>query len=388
MITVLSKIFLKGRPVEDIANRKLYGTLCGIVGIVLNIILFGIKMFAGTISGSVAICADAFNNLSDAGSSFITLVGFIFAGKKPDIDHPFGHGRFEYISGFIVSMIIMLMGFELLKSSVEKILHPEAIDGSLAAIVVLVVSILVKIYMCLYNRNIGKKIDSSAMQATSMDSLSDSIATTVVLVCVVISKFTGMNLDGYGGLLVALFILYAGFNAAKDTISPLLGQAPDPEFVKQIEEIVMSNEKIVGIHDLIVHDYGPGRVMVSLHAEVDGYEDIFVLHDIIDQVENQLVDKLYCEAVIHLDPIETNNETVSKVRREVEEKLKEINENISVHDFRMVVGPTHTNLIFDVVEPYEMKQTVDELKRLVVSKVKELDTKYEVVLHVDRSYIK
>ena len=255
-------------------------------------------------------------------------------------------------------------------------------------IVVLVVSIFVKIYMCFYNRNIGKKIDSAAMKATSMDSLSDSIATTVVLVCVVISKFTGINLDGYCGLLVALFILYAGFNAAKDTISPLLGQAPDPEFVKQIEEIVMSNEKIVGIHDLIVHDYGPGRVMVSLHAEVDGYEDIFVLHDIIDQVENQLVDKLYCEAVIHLDPIETNNETVSKVRREVEKKLKEINKNISVHDFRMVAGPTHTNLIFDVVEPYEMKQTVDEIKRLVVSKVKELDAKYEVVLHVDRSYIK
>lgn len=387
MITILSKIFLGNRDITDDRNRKAYGSLCGVVGIFLNIMLFVIKYIAGAISGSVAIVADAFNNLSDAGSSFITLVGFIFSGKKPDNDHPFGHGRFEYISGFVVSMVIIMMGIELIKSSFEKIIHPEAIEDSTIAIVILIISILVKVYMCFYNRSVGKKIASTAMMATATDSLSDSIATTVVLLSIFVTRFFSINVDGYCGVLVALFILYAGFNAAKDTISPILGKAPEPEFVKEIEDMVLAHEEVVGIHDLIVHDYGPGRVMISLHAEVDGDGNIFVLHDAIDRIEKELSEKLDCEAVIHLDPIETNNEEIKKVKNQVVSKLKEINENISIHDFRMVTGNTHTNLIFDVVIPYEMKENDNKIKEAVASKVKEISETYFAVIHIDRSYI-
>lgn len=387
MITVLSKIFLANRDITDDNNRKAYGSLCGIVGIFLNIMLFVIKYIAGAVSGSVAIVADAFNNLSDAGSSFITLVGFIFSGKRPDYDHPFGHGRFEYVSGFVVSIVIILMGLELVKSSFEKIIHPEPVEDSTVAIIILIISILVKIYMCFYNRAIGKKISSTAMLATATDSLSDSIATTVVLISIFVTKFLPINVDGYCGVLVALFILYAGFNAAKDTISPILGKAPEPEFVRKIEDMVLAHTEVIGVHDLVVHDYGPGRVMISLHAEVDGAGNIFELHDVIDRIENELSEKLDCEAVIHLDPIETNNEEITRVKKLVLEKLKEINENISIHDFRMVTGNTHTNLIFDVVIPYEMKEDNNYLKKKIISKIKELSEDYIPVIHLDRSYI-
>ncbi len=387
MITVLSKIFLANRDITDDNNRKAYGSLCGIVGIFLNIMLFVIKYIAGAVSGSVAIVADAFNNLSDAGSSFITLVGFIFSGKRPDYDHPFGHGRFEYISGFVVSIVIILMGLELVKSSFEKIIHPEPVEDSTVAIIILIISILVKIYMCFYNRTIGKKISSTAMLATATDSLSDSIATTVVLISIFVTKFLSINVDGYCGVLVALFILYAGFNAAKDTISPILGKAPEPEFVRKIEDMVLAHTEVIGVHDLVVHDYGPGRVMISLHAEVDGDGNIFELHDAIDRIENELSEKLDCEAVIHLDPIETNNEEIMRVKKLVLEKLKEINENISIHDFRMVTGNTHTNLIFDVVIPYEMKEDNNYLKEKIISKIKEISEDYIPVIHLDRSYI-
>lgn len=387
MITVLSKIFLTNRDITDDNNRKAYGSLCGIVGIFLNIMLFVIKYIAGAVSGSVAIVADAFNNLSDAGSSFITLVGFIFSGKRPDYDHPFGHGRFEYISGFVVSIVIILMGLELVKSSFEKIIHPEPVEDSTVAIIILIISILVKIYMCFYNRTIGKKISSTAMLATATDSLSDSIATTVVLISIFVTKFLSINVDGYCGVLVALFILYAGFNAAKDTISPILGKAPEPEFVRKIEDMVLAHTEVIGVHDLVVHDYGPGRVMISLHAEVDGDGNIFELHDTIDRIENELSEKLDCEAVIHLDPIETNNEEIMRVKKLVLEKLKEINENISIHDFRMVTGNTHTNLIFDVVIPYEMKEDNNYLKEKIISKIKEISEDYIPVIHLDRSYI-
>lgn len=387
MITVLSKIFLANSDITDDNNRKAYGSLCGIVGIFLNIMLFVIKYIAGAVSGSVAIVADAFNNLSDAGSSFITLVGFIFSGKRPDYDHPFGHGRFEYVSGFVVSIVIILMGLELVKSSFEKIIHPEPVEDSTVAIIILIISILVKIYMCFYNRAIGKKISSTAMLATATDSLSDSIATTVVLISIFVTKFLPINVDGYCGVLVALFILYAGFNAAKDTISPILGKAPEPEFVRKIEDMVLAHTEVIGVHDLVVHDYGPGRVMISLHAEVDGAGNIFELHDVIDRIENELSEKLDCEAVIHLDPIETNNEEITRVKKLVLEKLKEINENISIHDFRMVTGNTHTNLIFDVVIPYEMKEDNNYLKKKIISKIKELSEDYIPVIHLDRSYI-
>lgn len=291
MLKIIGNYLIKKKNPDGVENvtRQIYGTLCSVVGIVLNVVLFAGKYFAGVISGSIAITADAFNNLSDAGSSFITLIGFRLAGKKPDVDHPFGHGRFEYISGFVVSVAILLMGFELGRTSISKIISSEAIDTSIAAIVILIASILVKLYMVVYNRRIGEKIKSAAMKATATDSLSDVLATTFVLVSVLVMKITDINIDGYSGIVVALFILFAGYSAAKETIDPLLGKTPEPEFVQAIRDIVLDHKDVVGIHDMVVHDYGPGRVMVSLHAEVPGNGDIFELHETIDQDRKSVV---------------------------------------------------------------------------------------------------
>lgn len=388
MISLLSKIFIKENGEITHQIRKAYGSLCSIVGICLNVLLFAIKYFAGTISGSIAITADAFNNLSDAGSSFITLVGFWYAGKKPDLEHPFGHGRFEYVSGFVVSMAILLMGAELARTSVDKIIHPQQIDTGTLALAILVISIAVKIYMAFYNKKIGKRIGSAAMEATSLDSLSDTVATTVVLVSMLVMRFTGVNIDGICGVLVAVFILYAGYNAAKETLSPLLGKVPEPEFVQQIEKIVMAHEGVLGTHDLIVHDYGPGRVMISLHAEVPGNGDIFVLHDEIDLIERELKEKLGCEAVIHMDPIEVNNEVINNARKRLTEQLKKIEKTLTIHDFRMVTGPTHTNLIFDVVVPYSIKLSDKEITEQVQEQVRQLDSSYIAVINIDKSYVK
>ena len=283
MISLLAKKFIKNR--EDVTSpavRQAYGMLCGIVGIGFNVLLFALKLIAGTLSGSIAITADAFNNLSDAGASIVTLLGFKLAGQKPDPEHPFGHGRLEYISGLIVSMVILLMGIELAKSAVEKILHPEAVEFTLLTGGILLASILVKLYMYLYNRAVGKKIGSAAMEATAMDSLSDCAATAAVLAATLIGHFTSLQIDGWCGIVVAALVLWAGIQAARDTISPLLGQPPAPEFVQRIEEIVLSSPVVQGIHDLIVHDYGPGRVMISLHAEVPAHGDIMALHDEIE----------------------------------------------------------------------------------------------------------
>ena len=388
MIKLLTKIFIKdSENVTNAAVRRAYGTLCGVYGIFLNLLLFAGKYFAGVISGSVAITADAFNNLSDAGSSIITLLGFAIAGKKPDPDHPFGHGRAEYLAGLVLSAIIILMGFELAKTSFDKILHPEPLTAGVLPAVILLCSILVKFYMCLYNRSVGKKISSAAMQATAADSLSDSIATAVVLLSMGVSYFFKVNIDGYAGLLVALFILYAGYNAAKDTISPLLGQAPGREFVKNIEEIVNAHPEVVGIHDLVVHDYGPGRIMVSLHAEVRGDGDIFALHDAIDSAETELKNKLGCIATIHMDPIEADNTEVSQMRAAVAEKLKELDDVISIHDFRMVPGPTHTNLIFDAVVPADYKKSDEELAASIRQQIHQTWPDRYAVVSIDHSYI-
>lgn len=388
MIKLLTKLFIKDHEnVTSAAVRRAYGTMCSLYGIFLNLLLFAGKYIAGLISGSVAITADAFNNLSDAGSSIITLLGFAIAGKKPDPDHPFGHGRAEYLAGLVLSGVIILMGFELVKSSFEKILHPEPISSGLLPAVILVCSILVKFYMCLYNRSVGKKINSAAMQATATDSLSDSIATTVVLLSMGISYFFHVNIDGYAGLLVAVFIIYAGFNAAKDTVSPLLGQAPDPEFVQQVADIVTAHPEVVGIHDLAVHDYGPGRVMVSLHAEVSGDGNIFDLHDAIDTAETELKEQLGCIATIHMDPIEADNTEVSQMRAAVAEKLKELDDVISIHDFRMVPGPTHTNLIFDAVVPADYKKSDEELAASIRQHIHQTWPDRYAVVNIDHSYI-
>lgn len=388
MITLLAKIFIKGKSIEDAGTRKAYGTLCSIVGILFNVLLFAGKYFAGYISGSIAIMADAFNNLSDAGSSFITLVGFWFAGKKPDMDHPFGHGRFEYISGLGVAVMILLMGFELAKNSVMKIVHPVTIDSGMIMIVILIVSIGIKLYMAVYNRRIGEKMDSTAMKATSVDSISDVAATTAVLISVLINRFAHINLDGICGLIVSLFILFTGYKVVKETISPLLGQSPDKEFVKSIYNIVMEHKEIKGIHDLVVHDYGPGRVMISLHTEIPGDGDIFKIHDLIDRIENELYEKLGCEAVIHMDPIEVDNEIVNNMKKTVASLVKQINDEMSIHDFRMVAGDTHTNLIFDVVVPYAVKESDEEMKKKIQEKISEHNKSYFAVIHVDRDYVR
>lgn len=389
MVTFLSKLFIKNSgDYSNPAVRKAYGSLCSLLGIFLNVLLFAGKYAAGVISGSIAITADAFNNLSDAGSSAISLLGFRLSGKRPDPDHPFGHGRIEYISGLAVAAMIVVMGFELLMSSVEKILHPEAVEVGLLPAAILLVSICVKVYMCVYNRSVGKKISSTAMMATGTDSLSDSIATAVVLISMGVTYVFKVNIDGYAGVLVALFILFAGYNVAKDTLSPLLGQAPEPEFVENIEKLVMQSDAVIGMHDLVVHDYGPGRMMISLHAEVDGRGDIFELHDEIDLIERRLGAELGCDATIHMDPVETDNEQVISERKALEAVLADIEGVISLHDFRIVTGPSHTNLIFDVVIPSGFRKTPDEVRREICAAVEEKLTNRFAVVTVDTSFAK
>ena len=388
MISLLARFFVRDRDqTESPAVRRAYGSLCSITGIFLNLLLFAGKYFAGVLSGSIAITADAFNNLSDAGSSLITLIGFRFAGRKPDKDHPFGHGRFEYIAGLAVAAIILLMGVELFKSSVEKILHPELPDTGWLPLAILGVSILVKLYMFVYNRGIGRRIRSSAMAATATDSLSDAVATTVVLLSSLIARQTGLLLDGWCGLAVALFILFAGYGAARDTLSPLLGQAPDPEFVEEIRRIVEASPAIIGIHDLIVHDYGPGRRIVSLHGEVPADGDMMELHDAIDLVERQLREELGCDAVIHMDPIRADDPETNARREQVLSLAQEIDPRLSIHDFRMVPGPTHTNLIFDVVMPPDLSMTPDALGKVLDEKVCAACPGCFTVITVDQAYV-
>lgn len=386
MITCLAKFWIRESDSEE-KKRRVYGTLGAVVGIFLNICLFVGKYLAGFLSGSIAIMADAFNNLSDAGSSFISLIGFVFSGKKPDLDHPFGHGRIEYLAGLGVSFLILLMGVELAKNSVQKILHPVSVQISTLSIAVLSASILVKLYMAYYNHAIGKKIRSATMAATATDSLSDAAATTVVLLAMLFLAVTGINIDGYCGILVAVFILAAGIGAAKETVSPLLGQAPDPEFVKEIKELVMQHEEVLGIHDMAVHDYGPGRVMVSLHAEVSGDGNIYELHDLIDRIERELKEKLHCETVIHMDPIDVGNEKTVEMKEEMVKLVKAIDERLTIHDFRMVTGTTHHNMIFDVVIPADFKLSQEELKDIIQKKVWEKWPDYYVVIDVDTAYV-
>ena len=387
MILLLSKIFIKDRENTSSPQvRKAYGMLCGGMGIALNILLFAGKFLAGFLSNSIAITADAFNNLSDAGSSLITLVGFQMAGQKPDPHHPFGHGRIEYLSGLFVSVAILIMAIELIQSSVDKILHPQPVVFNSLTIIILLVSIAVKIYMAYYNKNIGKKIDSAAMRATATDSLSDTLATTVVLAASLTSHFTGLKIDGYCGILVGLFIFYAGYSAAKDTISPLLGQPPEPNFVKNVETIVMSYEHVQGIHDMVVHDYGPGRVMISLHAEVPADGSLLILHDMIDNIEHRLHNELHCEAVIHMDPVITDDEQTNHLKKLLADLLHNNYPEIRFHDFRMVKGPTHTNIIFDIVVPFDYKERDDVITDFLQKEIHRIDSSYFAVIQVDKAY--
>lgn len=388
MITFLASLFIKDRRNYDSpAVRQAYGVLSGAVGIGLNILLFLGKWIAGTLSGSIAITADAFNNLSDAGSSIITLIGFRLSGQAPDPEHPFGHGRMEYISGLLVSVAILVMGFELIWSSFGKLRDPELIESSALVLGILLASILVKVYMFYYNRSLSKKLDSAAMKATSVDSLSDTVATTLVLIATVISKYTGLILDGWFGILVGIFIVYTGGSTLKETIDLLIGQPPKKEFIDEIREIVLGHSLVYGVHDLIVHDYGPGRRMISLHAEVAVDGDIQDIHEQIDHIEHELQEKLNCSATIHMDPIVTDDKEVLEMKEKVEEMVQSLDENFSMHDFRMAKGPTRTNLIFDVEVPRKTSLTDNEIMNRLKEQVHGLPgSKYFAVIQIDHEY--
>ena len=388
MITFMASLFIKdSKNYKEPSVRQAYGVLSGAVGIGLNILLFFGKWLAGTISGSIAITADAFNNLSDAGSSIITLIGFRLSGQEPDPEHPFGHGRMEYISGLLVSVAILVMGFELIGSSIGKLRSPEPIESSTLVFGILIASILVKLYMFFYNHSLSKKIESAAMKATSVDSLSDTVATTLVLIATLISKYTGLLLDGWFGILVGLFILYTGGSTLKETIDLLLGQPPKQEFIDEVKEIVLGHSMVHGVHDLIVHDYGPGRVMISLHAEVDVNGDIQDIHEQIDHIEHELQEKLHCSATIHMDPIVTDDKEVLAMKAKVEEMVHFLDESFSMHDFRMVRGSTRTNLIFDVEVPRKTSYTDNEIVNWLKERIHELPgSKYFAVIQIDHEY--
>ncbi|MEQ2456857.1 cation diffusion facilitator family transporter [Flavonifractor hominis] len=383
----LVRLFIKDWDrVQDPAVRQKYGILSGLVGIVLNLLLSGGKFFAGLLTGSISITADAFNNLSDAGSSVVTLVGFKLAGQRADDGHPFGHGRMEYLAGLLVSVLILLVGVELGKSSLEKIFHPEPVSFSAVSVGILVVSILVKLWMCLFNRRLGRRIDSAAMEATATDSLSDVVATSAVLAGTLVGALSSVSIDGWVGLVVAVFILRAGWGAAKDTLDPLLGAKPDPALVRSIRDLVLEHSQVVGIHDLVIHDYGPGRRMCSFHAEVPQDADLLAAHDAIDHIEREIHQKFGIETTVHMDPIATDDEQINQLRDQVRTLVQVIDPAMSIHDFRVTSGPDHTNLIFDVVVPHRCTLSDEEVTRRITQAVRALDSRYFVVLQVDRSY--
>lgn len=386
MFGLLAKKFIKNH--DDYSNpevREKYGMLSGIVGVVLNVLLFAAKLVVGLFSGAVSIIADALNNLTDAGSSIITFIGFKLASKPTDREHPFGHGRMEYITGLIVSMIILLVGIELVKSSAEKLFVASDVRFSYALLVVLGCSILVKLYMFVYNSSTAKKIDSAAMRATALDSVSDCFATLAALLSVLLNEFFELKTDGIAGLIVAAFIIVTGIKSAKETIGLLVGDAPDPSYVREIEKTVLDCGGVLSIHDLMVHNYGPGRQIISLHAEVSADEDILSAHDNIDNIERLLEQKFKCIAVIHLDPVVADERTHEQ-RKAVEKIVKEISSEFSIHDFRMVEGPTHTNLIFDVVVPSEYGGDFSALREKIGEKVKGLNKNYNAVCKIEKAF--
>ena len=386
VISILARLFLKPEGKTEAQLRRGYGILCGGVGVFLNLLLFLGKLLAGLASGSIAVVADAVNNLSDAGSSVVTLLGFRLAEQKPDHEHPFGHGRMEYLSGLVVAMLILLMGFELAQSSVGKILRPVPAETGPWVTAVLCAAIAVKLYMAFYNRRIGKRIGSTAMEAAALDSLSDCAATSVVLAASLVERYTGVALDGWGGLLVALFILWSGVQAVKATMDPLLGTPPSAEFVEKIRSLVLSHQPILGVHDLIVHDYGPGRRMISLHAEVPASGELLELHNRIDHVERELRERLGCEAVIHMDPVCTDDGVTQETRKRVEALVRCIDGDITIHDFRVVPRKGHAHVIFDAAVPFDFRLTDQEVEEKIQSAVQVLDSAFQAKVRVERSY--
>lgn len=385
MVSLLLRLFVPKCSCGEKA-RNAYGYVCGGVGIFLNLLLFGLKLFIGIISMSVAITADAFNNLSDAFSSAASLLGFLFSSRKADSDHPFGHGRVEYIAGTFISAAVILVGVELIQTSVDKIRNGGEIIFNRYVLIILIFSILVKLYMAYYNSVCGKKIGSASLKAVAADSLSDSISTGAILLSSVFTHYTGINIDGWAGLVVSALIIRTGVLAVIDTASPLLGNAPDKELVEKIEKIVRSCPETAGIHDLVVHDYGPNKVFVSLHMEVDGSKEIFMLHDAVDGVEKEISEKLGCEAVIHMDPIDLGNPLLKEVYEALNCVCRQYSDGVNVHDLRVVPGPTHTNIIFDVVIPPDLFPKKDEICSDLENCITSYGENYFAVITAEASY--
>lgn len=387
MTNLLIKLFIKDNDVSNLGTRGKYGMLSSATGIVVNILLSIVKLVIGIIANSISIISDALNNITDVGSSVVTMIGFKISQKKIDKDHPWGHGRMEYITAFIVDIIILMVGFELLKSSIDKIIHPELPAVNNVTIIILVIAVLTKLWLFLFYKKIAKMIDSNAIKGNAYDSISDSISTLVVLISAVVAKLCGVSIDGYASLIVSVFILFTGYKAIKETVDLLLGMKPDPEFIKDIEDEAKKYEMISGIHDIMVHDYGPGRKIVSFHAEVPADGDICKVHDIIDQMEQDLFEKFNCITTIHMDPIVVDNKEINDMRDFTEKIVKELNSEFSIHDFRMTDGGKRVKLIFDLVVPRDKEYDKEEIIKNVQQKIHEKDKKYFAVIKVETSYI-
>ena len=388
MTNLLIKLFIKDKNnVENQNVRGKYAMLSSITGIVVNILLSIFKLIIGIFANSISIISDALNNVSDAGSSIVTMIGFRMSQKKVDAEHPWGHGRMEYITGFFVDILIILVGFELLQSSVDKIIHPELPSISNITIILLVVAIFAKLWLFVFYRKIAKTINSAAIKGTAYDSISDSISTLAVLISAFVAKFLEISIDGYVSLLVSIFILFTGYKAIKEIIDLLLGQKPDAEFVNQIEEFAKKYETIEGIHDIMVHDYGPGRKIVSFHAEVPADSDICRAHDIIDQMEQDIFEKFQCITTIHMDPIVVDDEEINEMRKFVEDIVKEINEEFSIHDFRMTDGGERVNLIFDLVITIDKNINVEEVISKIQEEIHKKNNKYYAVIKAEYSFV-
>lgn len=388
MTELLLRIFIKNyNNTKDSEVREKYGTLGSIVGIVVNILLSAGKYIIGVISKSVSITADAINNLADAASCIVTLVSFKMSARKPDKEHPFGHGRIEYIAALAVGFLVELMGYELIKSSINKIIHPEPVVFSIPAALVLLISILGKVWLYFFNRKLGNKIQSPVMLAVAKDSLSDTIATFVSAVSLILSLFTELAVDGFMGIIVSLFILYSGYGILKDAISVLLGVPPEAETVDELVGYILSHKEVIGIHDLVIHSYGASRIFASVHAEISADEDILIAHDTVDNIEKAVKEKFGIELVVHIDPVETNNEKANALKAIATETVCEISKELSIHDFRIVDGPTHTNLVFDVVVPHRFEISEANLKRIIEEKINSINGNYYCVITVDNSYV-
>lgn len=388
MTKLLLKLFVKNyNDTKNPLVREKYGSLSGAVGIVLNIILCVGKFIIGSLTGSIAITADAFNNLSDAGSSIVTLFGFKLSAKKPDKDHPFGHGRYEYIAALVVAFLVIHTSIDLIGDAIAKIKAPTGVDFTVPAVIVLVLSILGKLWLALFNNRLGKRINSPAMTAVVKDSIGDIIATTAALTALVGSKFTSFNLDGWLGLIVAFFVLYAGYGILKDTVSPLLGEPPEKEIVGDLVKFVCDRENVMGIHDLVLHNYGAGSVFGTIHVEVPANADFVLMHDMSDVIEQEVFEKFGMHLVVHLDPLVFDDERINALRSLANIAVKEINKNISIHDFRVVDGPTHTNMIFDTVIPHGFPLSNEELIAKIQENVRKAKPDCFVVTNVEYSYI-